>query len=102
MANNMVNYMYNPTFFEWDDSKNRENIDKHGVSFEEAQMAFADSKLLIKTDPIHSILEQRFFCYGLVNGKVLTVRFTPRNGKIRIIGAGNWRGGRKIYETYRR
>ncbi|HDR15547.1 MAG TPA: BrnT family toxin, partial [Desulfobacteraceae bacterium] len=33
--------------FEWDDSKNRENIAKHGVSFHEAQQAFGDEKRVI-------------------------------------------------------
>jgi hypothetical protein len=29
---------------------------------------------------------------------VMTVRFIVREGKVRIIGAGYWREGRKIYE----
>ena len=37
-------------------------------------------------------------CIGKVAGGILTVRFTHRKRKIRIIGAGNWRKGKKIYE----
>lgn len=44
-------------------------------------------------------MEPRFFCLGQVAGRVLTVRFTPREGGMRIIGAGYWRKGRKIYEN---
>jgi hypothetical protein len=42
--------------------------------------------------------EKRFFCFGKVKGGVMTVRFTDREGIIRIIGAGYWRKGKKIYE----
>lgn len=32
--------------------------------------------------------EQRFFCLGMVEGSILTVRFSYRGGQIRIYGAG--------------
>jgi len=84
--------------FEWDRLKNRINIIKHGASFDIAQLAFLDSKRVIAKDTSHSQKEQRFYCFGKVDHKVLTVRFTLRNGKIRIIGAGYWRRGKNIYE----
>jgi uncharacterized DUF497 family protein len=84
--------------FYWDDSKNELNLAKHKVSFEIAQFAFSDPKRVIARDVKHSTAnEQRFFCYGLVKGNIITVRFTLRNGKIRIFGAGYWREGRKKY-----
>ena len=43
--------------------------------------------------------ENRFYCFGRVGGGILTVRFTYRDSMIRIIGAGYWRKGKKIYET---
>ncbi|MBQ9811008.1 MAG: BrnT family toxin, partial [Spirochaetales bacterium] len=49
-------------------------------------------------DVKHSDSEERFFCFGKVNGMVCTVRFTLRDNKIRIIGAGYWRYGRQLYE----
>ena len=85
--------------FEWDEVKNLENIEKHGVSFEDAQYAFEDTNRILLRDEDHSIKEKRFFCLGKYEGKVLTVRFTYRSEKIRIIGAGYWRQGRKRYET---
>ena len=84
--------------FEWDDSKNRENIAKHGVSFQEAQEAFEDIRRVIMKDVQHSDGEQRFFCLGKVSGEVMTVRFTQRGGNIRIFGAAFWRKGKKRYE----
>ena len=85
--------------FEWDDSKNDQNKEKHGVSFVDAQYAFADSHRVIIEDLDHGgDDEKRFFCLGKVKGGVMTVRFTDRGGRIRIIGAGYWRKGKKIYE----
>ena len=84
--------------FEWDEKKNRENLKKHGVSFELAQLAFADSKRVIAKDVQHSRTERRYYCIGTVGHGILTVRFTYREGIIRIIGAGYWRGGKNIYE----
>jgi len=84
--------------FEWDDAKDRINRTKHGVSFLEAQAAFLDPRRVIAEDLEHSGAERRYFCFGMVGGGVMTVRFTHRNGRIRIIGAGYWRKGRKLYE----
>jgi uncharacterized DUF497 family protein len=84
--------------FEWDEDKNQKNIEKHGVSFEEAQEAFYDKKRIIIKDGKHSRNEERFFCIGYDGKGILTVRFTMRNGNIRIFGAGYWREGRYRYE----
>lgn len=84
--------------FEWDESKNQANLEKHGVSFELAQYAFFDPNRIILDDLAHTKAEQRFYCLGKVNQGILTVRFTYRNKKIRIFGAGYWRKGRKFYE----
>ena len=86
--------------FEWDESKNTENLSKHGVSFFDAQYAFLDHNRVIAKDLKHGNDEDRYFCFGKDReGKgILTVRFTYRNQRIRIIGAGYWRRGKKIYE----
>ncbi len=85
--------------FEWDPVKDSENQRKHGVSFAIAQLAFVDPARVIAPDKLHSIAEERFYCFGLVEDLVLTVRFTNRDGVIRIIGAGYWRSGRQFYEA---
>lgn len=84
--------------FEWDEVKDAENLRKHGVSFTLAQQAFFDAKRVVARDLKHSKHEQRFYCMGRVENVILTVRFTFRGRVIRIIGAGYWRKGKKIYE----
>lgn len=86
------------TTFERDHSKNEANIVKHRVSFFEAQRAFLDPKRIIAEDVERSRGETRYYCFGRVDDAVMTVRFTYRNQKIRIFGAGFWKKGRKIYE----
>ena len=85
--------------FEWDDPKDALNRDRHGVGFTEAQQAFLDPQRVIAVDEAHSAAEPRYFCIGVVNGRVMTVRFTVRGNTIRIIGAGYWRKGRRAYES---
>jgi uncharacterized DUF497 family protein len=63
-----------------------------------AQLAFSDPYRVIAQDVEHSQGEDRFYCFGMVNGGVLTVRFTYRDEIIRIYGAGYWRKGKAIYE----
>jgi len=84
--------------FEWDEDKNLANIVKHGISFGEAMRAFLDPKRKIRLNEKHSANEMRYYCLGMVGERVMTVRFTIRGSKVRIIGAGFWREGRKIYE----
>jgi len=84
--------------FEWDAKKNDANQKKHLISFEEAQYAFSDSKRIIAKDLEHSNSEARFYCIGKIAENIVTVRFTYRNYKIRIIGAGYWRKGKQLYE----
>jgi uncharacterized DUF497 family protein len=84
--------------FDWDPGKDADNQQKHGVSFIRAQYAFADPHRVIAKDLSHSQTEERFYCFGEVDGGVLTVRFTYRSSVIRIIGAGYWRKGKAIYE----
>ena len=84
--------------FEWDSAKDELNQKRHGVSFAMAQLALLDSERVILEDLEHGDKEKRFYCLGRVFNGIMTVRFTYRNNKIRIIGAGYWRKGKKIYE----
>ena len=85
--------------FEWDSAKDKQNQAKQGVSFALAQLAFFDHNRVILEDLEHSDDEKRYYCLGRVSGGIMTVRFTYRKNKIRIIGAGYWRKGKKIYES---
>ena len=84
--------------FEWDEDKNLVNIQKHGISFEDAIQAFLDPMRKIRLNSKHSAIELRYYCLGMIDSRVLTVRFTIRSSTVRIIGAGYWREGKKIYE----
>ena len=88
----------NKDSFEWDARKEHINLKKHGISFNTAQNAFRDPNRVIAKDMSHSSIEQRYYCFGMVDDGVLTVRFTYRDNTIRIIGAGYWRKGKRIYE----
>jgi len=46
--------------FTWDPKKDLENREKHGVSFAEAQYAFADPRRVIAEDLSHSGREKRY------------------------------------------
>ena len=41
----------------------------------------------------------QYYCFGRVFDGIMTVRFTYRGQKIRTLGAGYWRKGKKIYEN---
>lgn len=84
--------------FEWDEEKSDLNKKLHGLDFKEATEAFKDPDRILATDDAHSQEEERFYLLGLVKGKVATIRFTYRGNIVRLIGAGYWRQGRKIYE----
>ena len=85
--------------FIWDPRKEFLNIYKHRVNFVTATRVFNDPNRKIYTDSKHSDTEERFFCVGKVGNRVLTVRFVYKSDKIRIIGAGYWRKGVRIYEA---
>ena len=76
--------------FSWDEDKDRENQQKHGVSFREGSTAFADANARLIHDPLHSGKEDRFILLGF-SGKLrlLVVSHTYRKeeSEIRIISA---------------
>lgn len=84
--------------FEWDFGKEALNIQKHKVDFKIASLVFKDPKRLVYIDQKNSYIEDRKFCTGKVDGKIITIRFVHRGSKIRIIGAGYWRKGARLYE----
>jgi uncharacterized DUF497 family protein len=90
-------------YFEWDEDKARQNLQKHGVSFEEAATVFGDTLSLTIEDPLHSMEEQRFVTIGLsLRHRVLVVVHTDRGGDVRIISARvATRRERKGYEEGR-
>ncbi|MET0155472.1 MAG: BrnT family toxin [Rickettsiales bacterium] len=85
--------------FEWDEKKDAANREKHGLAFDLAKEAFFDAQRITTADDAHSSEEeQRYFCFGRIKDKIATVRFTLREGNVRILGAGYWRKGKRFYE----
>ncbi len=86
--------------FEWDAAKAAANLRKHGVAFEEAAGAFADTLSLTIPDPLHSGVEFRFVLLGRSrSGRLLAIVHTERGDTIRIISARlSTRKERKSYE----
>jgi uncharacterized DUF497 family protein len=74
--------------FAWNESKAATNLQKHGVSFEEAKTVFDNPLAVIFDDEIHSINEQREIIIGHSwRNRLLLVSFTERLNVIRIISA---------------
>jgi hypothetical protein len=76
--------------FEWDIKKNKANIKKHGISFDEARSVFYDENAIQFFDPDHSDDEDRFILLGIsFRLKVLVVCHCLRESDsvIRIISA---------------
>jgi uncharacterized DUF497 family protein len=75
--------------FEWDQSKNQSNNEKHGVSFEEAQTIFYDENAIEYYDDNHTNEEERFIMLGISGQlRMLVVCYCVRNSdSIRIISA---------------
>ena len=71
---------------EWDDNKNRINIQKHGISFETAALVFADEERIEYYDKLHSLDEDRYVVLGCVQG-ILYVVYTMRDEAARLISA---------------
>ncbi|MCP9494836.1 MAG: BrnT family toxin [Pyrinomonadaceae bacterium MAG19_C2-C3] len=87
--------------FEWDEDKNVENIKKHGVSFEEAELAFQDENAVELFDELNSDEEIRFQIIALSPARLLFVAFTIREENIRIISARKADAKQvKIYNEY--
>ena len=84
--------------FEWDLAKEHANFKKHGHRFSEAVEAFRDPHGVQLVDRVHSDQENRFYWIGKASsGKILTIWFTRRAKKIRIIGCAEWRKFRSLY-----
>lgn len=74
--------------FEWDDTKAKANVKKHGVAFDEALTVFADPLARIFDDPDHSEGELRELIVGFsTKPRLLVVGFTERSGRVRLIHA---------------
>jgi len=83
--------------FEWDESKRRSNIVKHGIDFSDATEAFYDPAAYSFRSR-HPASEQRYVNVGLMRGALIAVIFTVRGEAVRIISARAARRGER--QTY--
>jgi uncharacterized DUF497 family protein len=81
-----VNYELGDYKFVWDSEKAEINKKKHGISFETAARVFLDENSYDDYDSLHSVIEDRIKIVGRV-GKILTVIYTEREDRNRIISA---------------
>lgn len=73
--------------FEWSHAKARANLSDHKVSFEVARLVFDDPRSLEEIDDRFDCGEDRFNAIGMVKGELLTVTYTQRGDRVRIISA---------------
>jgi uncharacterized protein len=72
--------------FEWDEEKNRQNLAKHHISFEEAATVFDGDHMSIEDEGAYGEVREKTF--GLIREVlVLCVVHTDRDGVTRIISA---------------
>ena len=89
--------------FEWDHNKALVNINKHGVSFEEASTVLADLLSVTIPDPLHPGNEERLVTIGQSEGRrLIVVVHTEREGVIRLISArqATFRERKRYEEKY--
>jgi uncharacterized DUF497 family protein len=73
--------------FEWDENKNKSNIKKHDIDFNDAKEVFDDPKSIETEDTRKDYGESRFIIIGKVKNVILTVVYTIRVNAIRLISA---------------
>jgi uncharacterized DUF497 family protein len=74
--------------FEWDPEKAARNLQRHGVSFQDAASIFGDPLAATIPDPEHSTDEPRLITMGVTpSQRLLVVVHTDRGDRIRILSA---------------
>jgi|SRR5580658_3600164 uncharacterized DUF497 family protein len=73
--------------FEWDDEKAAENFRRHDVTFEQAKKAFSDPFGIELIDDREDYGEERLILIAMAEGKLLTVAYTERQDRHRLISA---------------
>lgn len=73
--------------FEWDNTKASENLRKHGVSFTQAALAFRDPFAVEWVDAREIYGEERVILLGMIDHEVLSIVYTERSERVRIIFA---------------
>ena len=84
--------------FDWDDGNLYKNEKKHSITWQEIEEVFFNQPLLLTEDAKHSNYEFRCVAYGKSNrDKKLTIIFTKRANKIRVISARDMSKKERLY-----
>ena len=88
--------------FEWDEGNRDKNLLKHNVSNGECEEVFFNEPLIVVDDPKHSGQESRRAAFGVTGaGRGLTIVFTVRSGRIRVVSARDMhKKERAFYEQH--
>lgn len=70
--------------YEWDESKSRQNLARHSLSFHDAEAVFAGPCVTFE-DTRRDYGEPRFITIGLLRGRTVVIAHTPRGGRTRVI-----------------
>lgn len=73
--------------FEWDTNKDKLNLEKHGITFQDASKVFDDKSALIEFNRIVENEERIQIIGKIIDVLVVLVVYTKRNGNTRIISA---------------
>ena len=85
--------------YEWDEAKNRKNLAKHGLSFEDAALVFSGPCVTF-TDDRFPYGEERLITFGLLAGRLVVMAHSPRDDGTRIISMR--KGNRREQEIYQK
>ena len=85
--------------FDWGRANVQKSWQRHQVAFYECEEVFFSEPVIVP-NPAHSVVEQRYFAFGrTTRGRLLTVVFTMRENRIRVVSARDMsRKERKGYE----
>ncbi len=85
--------------FEWDDGNSAKNWLRHEVQQSEAEQALLNTPVVVNVTRKHAAAEARLIALGQTDaGRLLTVVFTVRGTKVRVISARAMsKPERKIY-----
>jgi uncharacterized protein len=70
------------TRYTWDPKKNKANVRRHAISFQDAARIF-DGPTVERVDDRFDYGEIRIYAIGLVNGVEITVIYTDRDNDVR-------------------
>jgi uncharacterized DUF497 family protein len=84
---------------EWDEAKNRKNLEKHGLSFEDAEQVFSGPCVTFEDDRF-DYGEKRLITLGLLARRLVVIAHSPRDERTRIISMR--KGNRREQEAYQK